>query len=193
MHGRERRHAGRVVMARPSTSARSTAPGPSRSISRSVAMLSLAEIICCAAVRTDTVRAGRQFVEAGRSDRLALLGDGQLVVPAHRAGLDRFRNRKQHIEFEDRRERQRQVGVGARDLRRTCRPSDLRDLIRVPRARLGQLGVDVRPRLDHRRLAATPRTGRPGRRRWCAVRCPAPRRRTSARAGSRCPRRCRYR
>ena len=93
------------------TSARSTAPGPSRAISRSVAMLSLAEIICCAAVRTDTVRAGREFLEARGSDRLGLLGDGQRVVPAHRPGLDRIRNRKQHIEFEDRRQRQRQIGV----------------------------------------------------------------------------------
>ena len=35
-------------------------------------MLSLAEIICCAAVRTDTWAPGRQFVEAGRADRLGL-------------------------------------------------------------------------------------------------------------------------
>ena len=84
-------------------------------ISRSVAMLSLAEIICCAAVRTDTCDPGGSVVEAGRADGLVFLGDGQRIIPADRARFDRIRNAEQHIELEDRRERQR---VG----RRCCLP-----------------------------------------------------------------------
>ncbi len=115
--------------------------GPAASISRSVAMLSLAEIICCAAVRTDT------WAPGGSSSRPAdptALASSVMVSESfqlHRARLHRVRNRKQHIEFEDRSQRQGQVGVGARNLRRTCRPpvwDHLGDLIRVARARLGQ-------------------------------------------------------
>ena len=68
------------------------------------------------------LRARRQFLEAGRADRLwPRLVMVSWIGPAHRPRVDRLGNRKQHIEFEDRSQRQRQVGVGARDQLRTCR------------------------------------------------------------------------
>ena len=62
--------------------------------------------------------------------------------------------------------------------------SDLGDLIGVARARLASAPRRCLPMmLIAGGCSVDRRTGRPGRRRWCAVRCPAPRRRTSARAG----------
>ena len=138
VHGRERRHAGRVVMARPSPArARRRRGRVARSASRSP---------CCRSPKSSAAppcapkpaRPAGSSSRPGRSDGLGLLGDGERIGPVHRPGLDRVGNRKQHIEFEDRRQRQRKVGVGARDcdaLPGRAFRDDLRDLIRVPRAR----------------------------------------------------------
>ena len=166
---------------------------PSRPISRSVAMLSLAEIICCAASRTETWEPGGSSSKPDEPTALAssvmVSVSVQASVPALTASATASSTYSLKIDASG---SDRSVLVPAT---LTHLPSvDLGDLVRVARARTSSAAVvDVGPLVDHRRLErhveAVDQAGVVGAQR----RCPGRRRRRSARAAWPGRRRCRPR
>ena len=116
-------------------------------------MLSLLAIILRRRPHRD-LRAGGIASKPGRADRLAFVGDGQLVVPGHRARVDGFGDCVEHVKLENRCQRQRFGGVGARHLRALA-VGHLGDPVGVSRARTSPARRRRRPTLDRRALGVT--------------------------------------